>query len=235
MNISVMIDLAAAAVVLWFVVRGWQKGFVRALAELLVVVLAIVLSTQISKAAAPEVVGRFLRPATYAAIERRVDELAEESLPEESPLERLGQVIEAIPNAFVREQAQGLLAETGHSAGAALAPAREALEKAGKDVADAILDGVVTDLVRSLLCAVCFLLLTVLLRMMVRVLRLVEKLPGLRQLNELCGALAGLGKGLFLDCLGLWLLCLTGIVTPEIAAASKVLSGLSGWTGGLIG
>lgn len=235
MSISVMIDLAAAVVVLWFTARGWRKGFVRTLAELAVIVLAMALSSRISAAAAPEAVDRFLRPATYAAIEQRVEELTRETLPEESPLEQLGQVVEAIPHTYIREQARGLLEEIGRSGEEVLALSEERLEEAGKGVADAILDGVVTDFIRSVLFAACFLALTALLRMAVGALRLVEKLPGLRQLNELCGALVGLGKGALLVCLGLWLLRQTGIIPPEAAAASVALRGLSRWTGGLIG
>lgn len=235
MNISVMMDLMTAGAVILFTALGWKRGLVRTLAELLVVVLALVISTQIASSAAPKIVDQALRPATHAAIEQRVDEMMEESLPGASPAEELGQIIEAIPNAFIREQAHGLLEGLEHSAEEALAPTQERLEKAGKDVADAVLDGVVRNLIQSILCAVCFLILTFLLRMAVRVLRIVEKVPGIRQLNELGGALVGFGKGLILVGLGLWILRQTGVITPEAAAGSQVFGLLSRWTGGLIG
>ena len=65
-----------------------------------------------------------------------------------------------------------------------------------------------------------------------KALRIVEKLPGVRQLNELGGALAGLAKGLVLVCLALWVLCHTGVITPEMAEGSVVLGLLPGWIAG---
>ena len=133
-----MIDVIIAAVLALFVVLGWKRGLVRTLAELLAVVLALVFSAQAARAAAPVVVDRVLRPATHAAIEQRVNELLRDSTPSVSPLEELEQVVEAIPNDFVREQARGVLEGLGASAEAAAGPAREQMEQAGKDVADAV-------------------------------------------------------------------------------------------------
>lgn len=231
MNSSVMMDIVIAAALVIFVLLGWKRGLVRTLAELLVVILALLLSVQISKAAAPVIVDRVLRPATYAAIEQRVDDLASEGTAELPPVDTLEQVIDAIPNDFIRERAQGLLEDASDAAAQALTPTRDRLEQAGKDVADAVLDGVVRDVIRSVLCAVCFVVLTILLRLAVRVLRLVEKIPGLRQLNELGGLLVGAGKGWVLSCLTVWILCQTGIVTRETVAGSVLVSSLFGWTG----
>lgn len=231
MNSSVMIDIVIAAALVIFALLGWKRGLVRTLAELLVVVLALFLSTQLSKAAAPVIVDRVLRPATYTAIEQRVDDLAAENTAELSPVGTLEQVIDAIPNDFIRERAQGLLEDVSDAADQALAPTQDRLERAGKDVADAVLDGVVQDVIRSVLCAVCFVVLTILLRLAVRVLRLVEKLPGLRQVNELGGLLVGVGKGWVLSCLTVWILCQAGIITRETAEGSVLVGLLFGWTG----
>ena len=229
-----MIDVIIAAVLALFVVLGWKRGLVRTLAELLAVVLALVFSAQAARAAAPVVVDRVLRPATHAAIEQRVNELLRDSTPSVSPLEELEQVVEAIPNDFVREQARGVLEGLGASAEAAAGPAREQMEQAGKDVADAVLDGVVRSLIQSVLCGVFFVILAALFRLAARVLRLAEKLPGVRQLNELGGALLGLGKGLILVCLILWVLKQTGAVTAEMIEKSLAVGLLSQCTGGLL-
>ena len=111
--------------------------------------------------------------------------------------------------------------------------ARETLLKLGCQLADTALDGVVLDLVRSVLCAVCFAILTLLLRLAVKALLKLVKLPGLRQLDELGGLLLGVGKGLLLVCLGVWVLRLTGVVTPEAAEQSVLLGLFSAWTAGL--
>lgn len=229
-----MIDFVIAAVLVLFAVLGWKRGLVRTLTELLTVVLALALSAQIAKAAAPVIVDKALRPTTHTAIERRVDEIMAEAGPDISPVKELERVMEAIPNDFIREQAGRLLAGLDTVVEEAMVPTQDRLTRAAMDIADAVLDGVVRDLIQSILCAACFMILTILFRLAARILRLAEKLPGLRQLNELGGALLGLGKGLILVCLVLWVLRHTGIITPEMVESSLLMGAASRWSGGLL-
>lgn len=234
MNISVMIDIVIAVVLIAFTAAGWKHGLIRTLVGLAAMVLAVGLSSQIARAAAPEIVDRYLRPATYAAIEERAQELAkgEEASSVEDLRQDLNQVLDAIPNDFIREKAQdaldGLLPQGEPLGGALLAP----LEELGRDMADRVLDTLVQDVLRSILCAALFVILSTVFRIVARTLRIVEKLPGVRQLNELGGALAGLAKGLVLVCLALWVLCHIGVITPEMAEGSVVLGLLPGWIAG---
>lgn len=229
-----MIDIVIAVVLIAFTAAGWKHGLIRTLVGLAAMVLAVGLSSQIARAAAPEIVDRYLRPATYAAIEERAQELArgEEVSSVEDLRRDLSQVLDAIPNDFIREKAQdavdGLLPQGEALSGALLAP----LEELGRDMADRVLDTLVQDVLRSILCAALFVILSAVFRIVARALRIVEKLPGVRQLNELGGALAGLAKGLVLVCLALWVLCHTGIITPEMAEGSVVLGLLPGWIAG---
>lgn len=234
MNISVMIDIVIVVVLIAFTAAGWKHGLIRTLVGLAAMVLAVGLSSQIARAAAPEIVDRYLRPATYAAIEERAQELAkgEEASSVEDLRQDLNQVLDAIPNDFIREKAQdaldGLLPQGEPLGGALLAP----LEELGRDMADRVLDTLVQDVLRSILCAALFVILSTVFRIVARTLRIVEKLPGVRQLNELGGALAGLAKGLVLVCLALWVLCHIGVITPEMAEGSVVLGLLPGWIAG---
>ena len=234
MNISVMIDIVIAVVLIAFTAAGWKHGLIRTLVGLAAMVLAVGFSSQIARAAAPEIVDRYLRPATYAAIEERAQELAkgEEVSSVEDLRQDLNQVLDAIPNDFIREKAQdaldGLLPQGEPLGGALLAP----LEELGRDMADRVLDTLVQDVLRSILCAALFVILSTVFRIVARTLRIVEKLPGVRQLNELGGALAGLVKGLVLVCLALWVLCHIGVITPEMAEGSVVLGLLPGWIAG---
>lgn len=236
MHISVMIDIVIAVVLIVFAVVGWKNGLIRGLVGLAAMVLAVVLSAQISRAAAPEIVDRYLRPATYAAIEERAEELSREAGASSSVEElrrNLSQILDAIPSGFIRERAQDALDDAlplGEPIGGAfLMP----LEELGKDMADTVLDTLVQDVLRSILCAALFVVLSALFRMAARILRIVEKLPGVRQLNELGGALAGLGKGLILVCLAVWVLRQTGVLTPEMAAGSIAMGLLPGWISGI--
>ena len=219
-----MIDIAIVAVLVLCTVLGWKRGLIRSLAELAVMVAALILANQIANAAAPVLVDKTIRPGTYAAIEQQVDRMMAENITGISPVQELERVAEAIPNSFVREHALELIGGLGLSQ--ELAPnysARETLLKLGYQLADAALDGMVLDLVRSVLCAACFVILTALLRIAVRALLKVVELPGLKQLDGACGALLGLGKGLLLVCLGIWVLRLTNVITPEIAEASRLV------------
>ena len=219
MNISVMIDVVIAVVLILFAAAGWKNGLIRSLVGLAAMVLAVVLSTQLARAAAPKIVDQYLRPATSSSIEE---------------LRRnLYQILDAIPSGFIRERAQDALDDAlplGEPIGGAfLMP----LEELGKDMADTVLDTLVQDVLRSILCAALFVVLNGLFRLIARVLRIVEKIPGVRQLNELGGALAGLGKGLILVCLAVWVLRQTGVLTPEMAAGSIALGLLPGWISGI--
>lgn len=235
MNISVMMDVVIAAVLIIFTAAGWKNGLIRSLVGLAAMILAVVLSAQLSRAAAPELVDRYLRPATYAAIEERAEELsagAEVSSMEELR-QNLYQVLEAIPNEFIREHTQGALDSVlppGETLGGAV---RMPLEELGRDMADAVLDTLVRDVLQSVLCGVLFVVLSIVFRLAARVLRIVEKIPGVRQLNELGGALAGFGKGVILVCLAVWVLRQTGALTAEMAEGSLVLGLLPGWISGI--
>lgn len=235
MHISVMIDIVITVVLILFAAAGWKNGLIRSLVGLVAMVLAVVLSAQLARAAAPKIVDRYLRPATYAAIEERAEELSKEA--EASSIEALRQnlyqILDAIPSGFVRERAQDALDDAlplGEPIGGAfLMP----LEELGKDMADTVLDTLVQDVLRSILCAALFIVLNGLFRLIARVLRIVEKLPGVRQLNELGGALIGLGKGVILVCLAVWVLRQTGVLTPEMVAGSVALGLLPGWISGI--
>lgn len=235
MNISVMMDVVIAAVLIIFAAAGWKNGLIRSLVGLAAMILAVVLSAQLSRAAAPELVDRYLRPATYAAIEERAEELsagAEVSSMEELR-QNLYQVLEAIPNDFIREHTQGALDSVlppGETLGGAV---RMPLEELGRDMADAVLDTLVRDVLQSVLCGVLFVVLSIVFRLAARVLRIVEKIPGVRQLNELGGALAGFGKGAILVCLAVWVLRQTGALTAEMAEGSLALGLLPGWISGI--
>ena len=235
MNISVMMDVVIAAVLIIFAAAGWKNGLIRSLVGLAAMILAVVLSAQLSRAAAPELVDRYLRPATYAAIEERAEELSAgaEVSSMEDLRQNLYQVLEAIPNDFIREHTQGALDSVlppGETLGGAV---RTRGEELGRDMADAVLDTLVRDVLQSVLCGVLFVVLSIVFRLAARVLRIVEKIPGVRQLNELGGALAGFGKGVILVCLAVWVLRQTGALTAEMAEGSLALGLLPGWISGI--
>lgn len=234
MQTSVMIDAVIAAVFLVCAWLGWRKGLFRTLAELATAVIALFLAAQIAGAAAPFVVDETLRPAAHAAIEARVEELMEENSLTSSPLQELEQVLDAIPNPFVREKAGELLGGLDLSRETALSTGREALVGLGVQVVDMALDTVVLRAVHAAAYSIAFLVLMAVLRLLIRLLDTVLKLPipFVGELNHAGGLLLGALKGAVLVGLGVWLLSRAGLVlTPEVLEKTR----LAGLIAGLLG
>ena len=205
-----------------FAYLGWKRGFFRTLSELAAVVVALFLASQIANAAAPALVDRFLRPAAHEAIAVQLDAMWEAgTLDGGDLLAGVREMLEAIPNQFIRESALGILEEGGLCTG--ISYTKAAALDLGRKAVDAALDGVVCNLVRSLVYAVSFAVLLFLLRLAVRALNLTMKLPVLRQLNEACGLLVGAGKGIILDFLGVWIAWMAGLLTAELVEGSLLL------------
>lgn len=228
MQTSVMIDGVILVIFLLFAWLGWRKGLFRTLAELAAVVVALLLATQIAGAAAPAVVDNALRPAAHAAIEQRVDEMMAENISDITPVEELLRVVEGIPNGFVRDHARGLVEGMGLSkVRQAGYSARETLVSLGNRVVDTALDGVVLQAVHAAVCAIAFLIVLIALRLAVRLLDNVFKLPVpfVREFNRLGGLLLGALKGAVLVCLGVYVLARMGLILTPEALEESYLAG----------
>lgn len=232
MSVSAIMDLAILGVLALCVVMGARKGLFRSLMGLVAVIAALAAAVWASNIAADFVIDRMLRPATEAAIEERVDQMLEEETAVSSPLEEMEEVLDAIPNDFIREQARSLLGTLGLSAEAAERSTREALLEGAGQIVDTVLDTVVRGILQSVLCFILFLLVSLVLRLATRALDITFHLPVLKQANWLGGLLFGAAKGLVLMCLGVWLLGHLGLwVTEDAIEGSYLLKIVAGWAG----
>lgn len=215
-----MIDVVMLAVIGVFGALGWKRGLLRTFSELVVVVLALFLASQISDLAARYIVDEVLRPATENAVREQVAAVAAEA--SRTAREKADGVMESIPNSFIRQHAQALLRDTALP---------DTLEEAGQEallstclrLTDNVLNTVVYNLVRSLLYAACFAVLNTVLRFAVRTLKAAFRMPVLRQLNQLGGLLLGVGKGLLLAYVCAWILSRAGALTEEMIQGSVLL------------
>ena len=218
-----MIDVVMLAVIGVFGALGWKRGLLRTFSELVVVVLALFLASQISDLAARYIVDEVLRPATENAVREQVAAVAAEA--SRTAREKADGVMESIPNSFIRQHAQTLLRDTALP---------DTLEEAGQEallstclrLTDNVLNNVVYNLVRSLLYAACFAVLNTVLRFVVRTLKVLKaafRMPVLRQLNQLGGLLLGVGKGMLLAYVCAWILSRAGALTEEMAQGSVLL------------
>lgn len=215
---AIITDVAVAAVMVLCVVWGAKRGLFRSLVGLIVLVLALIVAARAANFITDTLIEKRIRPATAEAIEARVDEMMAESIEAISPLAEMEQVVEAIPNDFIREKALDLLETLGLSSEETPGySAREALIEMGTQVADTVIDTVVRSLLYSLSYLVCFLLASLVLRLLAKLLNLTFKLPGLHGLNSFGGGLFGLAEGWLITTLGLWLLmAFTDHVSEEL-------------------
>ena len=181
-----IIDIAAAAILLGFLVYGTKRGLFRALAGLLILVLAIAGARMAAEALTPPAVA-LVRPVIEARIQEQMDAALElpEDTPGRMPEEDFG-AEDLLALLGVGEDRLEDLAET----------AREAVRDTGVSLLTAVAECVTEPVLYSVLFLVLFLALLILLRLAARALDLVLKLPVLHGANALGGALVGLLEGL---------------------------------------
>lgn len=200
MTTPVIMDIAVAAVLLLFLVIGAHQGFVRAMAGLLITVVALIGAAMLSASFADPVT-HLISPIIEEKVAHQVEEAVSEhtSLPEteltapalEEFMEALG--IDADAWAPIASRAEETMAQTGAT----------------------VLSAVVESLTRSVVYAVLFILsfiaLLLLLHILAKAMDLLTRLPGLHALNALGGAAMGLVKGALALFLAIWVLRRLGV------------------------
>jgi len=215
---SVIIDLVIIAVFVVCVVMGMKKGLFRSLAELVILIAALLAAARLASGGATLVVDRVLRPAAYDAVETRIEELLAQEVATISPMEEIEGIIDAIPYDFVRERAREYLEELDLSVEMQVDRAAEgALRSLAYEVVDTVLETMVYNLLYTVFFILVFLILNLVFRLLIRALDLPFHLPVLRQLNSFGGLLFGVGKGVLLIWLGLWAADRTGLMPMKTA------------------
>ena len=198
MSVPVIIDIAVVVFLMAFTIYGARRGLLRALAGVVIVVLALVGAGMIAATFAPPA-AKIVTPLVREHIAQRVeDAIAEWDTAEDSGIDP--QAVEEILKQL------GVEAETLDTITDAL---QDAGTHAGSMVTDAVMDTVVESLVRSvvygILYVLSFILLMILLHILAGAAGLLTKLPGVHALNALGGALLGLAEGALLLFLAVWI------------------------------
>jgi len=202
----VIIDAIAIAVLVGFTALGAWKGLLRTLAGLLVVALSLagagIIASALSGPAA-----RVIAPAIEKRIESRLDEaLLEERRPGKMP----GDEAAAKDEASVAELLELLDVDEALWDSLSLR-ALDTVRETGAGLAAAVVESLARSVLYGILYMISFVLLSVGLHLLVRMLDMVLKLPGLHGLNVWGGALAGLLEGALLVFLAIWVLRLVGV------------------------
>jgi uncharacterized membrane protein required for colicin V production len=201
-------DIAAAAVLLLFLILGARAGLVRTLAGLLIVVVALV--------GAGMIAATFTDPATRLVapmIEKAVTQKVEEAITAETGrlnVERVDPEIgELLSMLHLDEDVRESIADR----------AEQTVRETGASVIAAVVESLCRTAIYGLLYILAFLGLWLLLHVLAAAMDLLAKLPGLSFLNALGGAALGLVKGALVLFLAIWAARRLGVSfeTEEVA------------------
>ena len=194
MTTAVIIDAIVVVVLLAFAIRGARQGLIRALAGLVMVIVALV--------GAGMIAATFSGPAAKLAapvIQKHITSRVEEAMaiqtggaPEEAGEETRMEDLLALLG--LDEDVRGSLAEQ----------AEERVRDTGASIVSAVVESVVGSVAYGVLFILSFLLLLLMLHVLVGAMDLVMKLPLLHGLNSLGGGALGLVEGALVLFLAIW-------------------------------
>lgn len=172
----VIIDIIILAVLLLAIWIGAKQGLFRALAGLVILLLALVGASILARALTPAI-----SEWIYPIWEQRVNEQIEETVEQQVP-EKVQALLERFDIDLV-----------------------DRVEDAGSAAIVAATKTVITSMVYSAIYLVSFILLMVVLHLFAQAVGLLLKIPFLREVDALGGAVIGLLKGILLVFFLLWL------------------------------
>ena len=216
MTTPVIIDFTVAAVLLGFAAYGLKRGLFRALAGLVAVIIALV-GAGLVAASFSGPAAKLVTPLAAQYIEEKVaDAMAEQA-------SRVGQIelpehAEESVDADIRD----LLSIIGFDEdirGELATHVEETVHATGATVTAAVVESLAYSFIYGALYILSFLLILLLMKVLIGAMDLVLKLPGLRALNALGGALIGLIEGALLLFLAVWALRRLGVSFESEALA----------------
>lgn len=218
MTTPVIIDIIVTVVLVGFTIYGARRGLLRALAGLLVVVVALVGAGIVAATFTPPLT-KVITPLIADHIEKKVDAaLAEDAaqaprLPEEETAD--GPSVETLLDLLgLDQEVRESLAEQ----------AGEKIRDTGATIAAAVVESIAQSMIYGALFLLSFVGLTVLLKILVRAMDLVLQLPGLHLLNTLGGAVFGLAEGALVLFLFIWAARRLGVsFDTEILRSAHIL------------
>lgn len=202
MSAAVIIDIVVALVLVFFTINGAKRGLLQSAAGLVIIVVALIGAALIS-GALTEPVTRAVSPLITKHITQQVDEaMAQQTveMPEADTEDPEG--IEVLLSLIgldsdVRESLTGQIQDTVRDTGVSLATA--------------VVESMMRTLVSGVLFLVSFVALVILLRLLVKTMDHVLRLPGLHLANSLGGGAVGLIQGALVLFLAVWVLRRLGV------------------------
>ena len=218
---GIVLDLILAALLLFFLWRGYSKGFVLTLCGLLAVFVALIGGSILADALARPV-ARAVVPALEGHLQDSIGSYFQYAPPAADS---------SAPDVFFDEltlsQALEALRDTPLLGGLAEAFAQavdQGAESVAAGVVRALAEYAAVQLTRAALFLLCFIAVLAAWTLLSRALDLAFRLPVLSTLNHWAGALMGLATGVLVAVIALWLL---GDFLPRQALADSALLSLA--------
>ena len=218
---GIVLDLILAALLLFFLWRGYSKGFVLTLCGLLAVFVALIGGSILADALARPV-ARAVVPALEGHLQDSIGSYFQYAPPTADS---------SVPDTFFSDLtlSQALEALQGTALFGGLAEAfAQAVDRGAESVAAGVIQALAeyaaVQLTRAVLFLVCFIAVLAAWTLLSRALDLAFRLPVLSTLNHWAGALMGLATGVLVAVIALWLL---GDFLPRQALADSVLLSLA--------
>lgn len=221
MTTAVIMDAIVVIILVVAVCYGAKRGLLESLAGLIIVVMALV-GAGIAAGTFTDPVAGFVTPLVEERVAERVEAALEEqagafagewSLEEVPDLEELP-IAEVLALMGLDETVRASLAER----------AQNMIRDTGATVVSAVVESLVRSFVYGVLFFLAFLTILLLLKVLVGAMGLVLKLPGLRLLNALGGAVIGLAEGALLLFLAVWVCRKLGVsFETEALAEAHIL------------
>lgn len=201
MTTAVIMDAIVVIVLVVAVYHGVRRGLLQSLAGLVMVVMALV-GAGIAAGTFTEPVAGFVTPL----VEERVTEWVESAIEEQTDgfewnlFEESGEdtepfrIQELLTLLGLDEEVRETLAERTQTA----------VRNTGATVVSAIVESLVRTFIHGVLFVLAFIVILIILKVLAGAMGLVLRLPGLRGLNALGGAVFGLIEGMLLLFLAVW-------------------------------
>lgn len=203
---SLLVDAVLVALLVIFILVGRHRGFIKTMAGVVSFVAALVLASMLAGPIADFLYDKAVAPGVTDAVSA--------SLAEDGPAaQRLDRSLEEMPG-FVTRLLAGADIHTGADLLRYVDPAADLAE----NVSERVVRPVVAPILQTVCSLLLFVILLVVVNLLLRVLNVLAKLPGIKQVNQGMGLLAGLMEGV------LWVLFAVAIL--DLVAAFGWIDGV---------
>lgn len=213
---AVIIDAVVLCILLGFMIYGAHRGLFRALAGLLIAVLALVGAGLVARTMTQPTVD-LLTPVIEQGITKRVDK----ALSAQTGQQKMPEAGKA--NTQI-EELLGLLGMDSQTIGSLAERAEDKIRETGVSLVTAVVESMMYSILYGVLFVLSFLALLVALRLLARAMDFMLKLPGLNGLNRLGGGVVGLLEGGLFLFLAVWAARRFGVsFETELMASTHIL------------